>query len=107
VVSDRWRRGPRAARRRPRRAGTFAAGPGYPWPVVLAVAVVVTSVLAWLLSHRAGLLGLMFPVGYAGVCVLGVAMVRSETVVVPALGAAGGGRARAGDRGDRGGGHRK
>jgi hypothetical protein len=35
--------------------------------------------------HRAGLLGLMFPVGYLVVCMLGVAMVRAEAVAVPAL----------------------
>jgi hypothetical protein len=48
-------------------------------------AVVVTGLLAWLLLHRAGLLGLMWPVGYLVVCMLGVAMVRAEAVVVPAL----------------------
>ncbi|NMO91017.1 hypothetical protein HH311_14645 [Actinomycetospora sp. TBRC 11914] len=44
-----------------------------------------TGLLAWLLLHRAGLLGLMFPVGYLVVSMLGVAMVRAEAVVVPAL----------------------
>ncbi len=44
-----------------------------------------TGLLAWLLLHRAGLLGLMFPVGYLVVCMLGVAMVRAEAVAVPAL----------------------
>jgi hypothetical protein len=53
--------------------------------VVAVGAVVVTGLLAWLLLHRAGLLGLMFPVGYLVVCMLGVAMVRAEAVVVPAL----------------------
>jgi hypothetical protein len=48
-------------------------------------AVVVTGLLAWLLLHRAGLLGLMWPVGYLVVCMLGVAMVRAEAVAVPAL----------------------
>lgn len=60
-------------------------GPGYPWPVVTGGAVVVTGVLAWLLSHRAGLLGLVLPVGYVVVCVLAVAMVRVEGVVVATL----------------------
>jgi hypothetical protein len=49
--------------------------------------VVVTGLLAWLLLHRGGLLGLMFPVGYLVVCMLGVAMVRAEAVAVPALAA--------------------
>jgi hypothetical protein len=48
-------------------------------------ALAVTGVLAWLLLHRAGLLGLMFPIGYLVVCMLAVAMVRPEGVAVPAL----------------------
>ncbi len=63
----------------------FAVGPGYPWPVVAVGAVVVTGLLAWLLLHRAGVLGLLFPIGYLVVCVLGVAMSRAESVAVPAL----------------------
>ena len=70
---------------RPRQTGTFAVGPGYPWPLVALGAVVVTGLLAWLLMNRAGLLGLMFPIGYLVVCMLGVAMVRAEAVAVPAL----------------------
>jgi hypothetical protein len=48
--------------------------------------VIVTGLLAWLLLHRGGLLGLLFPVGYLVICMLGVAMVRAEAVAVPALG---------------------
>ena len=83
-MSDGWR-GSRPAGRRPRPVGRFAVGPGYPWPTVVVGAVVVTGVLAWLLSHRAGLLGFMFPVGYVVVCVLAVATVRPAAVLAAAL----------------------
>ena len=86
-MSDGWRgaRGRRPAAQGPRPVGRLAVGPGYPWPVIIGGAVVVTGVLAWLLSHLTGLLGLMFPVGYVAVCVLAVVMVRAEAVVVTAL----------------------
>lgn len=51
----------------------------------MAGAVIVTGLLAWLLQHRGGLLGMLFPIGYLVVCMLGVAMVRAEAVAVPAL----------------------
>lgn len=70
---------------RPRQAGRFAVGPGYPWPLVVAGALVVTALLAWLLGQRAGILGLLFPVGYLVVCVLAVCAVRADGVLVPAL----------------------
>lgn len=60
-------------------------GPGYPWPLVSAVALVVVVLLAWFLQHRAGLLGLLFPVGYLVVCVLAVCAARPDGLVVPAL----------------------
>lgn len=65
--------------------GTLTVGPGFGWPVVLPGAIVVTGLLTWLLVHRAGLLGLMFPVGYVAVCGLGVAMVRIESAAVAAF----------------------
>lgn len=60
-------------------------GPGYPWLVVGVGAVFVVGLLAWLLGHRAGLLGWMFPIGYLAVCLLAVAMVRAESVAAAAL----------------------
>lgn len=70
--------------RRPGRP-SLEIGPGYPWPVVAAGAVVLTGLLAWQLQHRAGLLGWVFPIGYLAVCLLAVAMVRAGSVAVPAL----------------------
>lgn len=60
-------------------------GPGHPWPLVSAAALVVVVLLAWFLQQRAGLLGLMFPVGYLVVSVLAVCAVRPDGLVVPAL----------------------
>ncbi|MEJ2869354.1 DUF6542 domain-containing protein [Actinomycetospora sp. OC33-EN08] len=70
---------------RPRQTGRFAIGPGYPWPLVSTAALVLTSLLAWFLQHRAGLVGLLFPVGYLVVCLLAVCAVRADGVLVPAL----------------------
>ncbi|MCD2190469.1 DUF6542 domain-containing protein [Actinomycetospora soli] len=78
--------GPRPARDpRPRQPGRFAVGPGFPWPLASAAALVLTTVLAWLLQDRSGLLGLFFPVGYLVVCLLAVCAVRVDGVLVPAL----------------------
>ncbi|WP_018333833.1 DUF6542 domain-containing protein [Actinomycetospora chiangmaiensis] len=70
---------------RPRQAGRFAVGPGFPWPLVVVGALVVTALLAWLVGQRAGILGFLFPVGYLVVCVLAVCAVRPDGVLVPAL----------------------
>jgi hypothetical protein len=70
---------------RPRQAGRFAVGPGFPWPLVVAASLVVTALLAWLLGLRGGILGLLFPVGYLVVSLLAVCAVRVDGVVVPAL----------------------
>lgn len=78
--------GPRpSVRPRPRRPGSFALGPGYPWPVVGVGAVLVTGLLAWLLEDRAGLAGWAFPLGYLAVCLLAVAMVRVGSVAAAGL----------------------
>lgn len=76
---------PPAAPARPRQSGRFAVGPGYPWPLVSGVALLVVVLLAWFLQSRAGLLGLLFPVGYLVVCVLAVCAARADGLVVPAL----------------------
>ncbi|WP_285592278.1 DUF6542 domain-containing protein [Actinomycetospora sp. NBRC 106378] len=69
----------------PRQAGRFAVGPGFPWPLVSAGALVATALLAWLLQNRAGILGLLFPVGYLVVSLVAVCAVRVDGVLVPAL----------------------
>ncbi|WP_433798911.1 DUF6542 domain-containing protein [Actinomycetospora sp. CA-084318] len=70
---------------RPRQAGRFAVGPGFPWPVASGAALVLTSLFAWFLQDRSGLLGLLFPVGYLVFCLLAVCAVRVDGVLVPAL----------------------
>ena len=70
---------------RERQAGRFAVGPGYPWPLVSVAALLVVALLAWFLLHRAGLLGLLFPVGYLVACVVAVCAARPDGLVVPAL----------------------
>ena len=76
---------PPPAPARPRQSGRFAVGPGYPWPLVSGVALLVVVLLAWFLQSRAGLLGLLFPVGYLVVSVLAVCAARADGLVVPAL----------------------
>ncbi|GLZ53735.1 hypothetical protein Acsp07_33520 [Actinomycetospora sp. NBRC 106378] len=44
-----------------------------------------TALLAWLLQNRAGILGLLFPVGYLVVSLVAVCAVRVDGVLVPAL----------------------
>ncbi|MDL5158459.1 DUF6542 domain-containing protein [Actinomycetospora termitidis] len=90
--SGSWSRGTRRpggegppAGGRPRQPGRFAVGPGFPWPLLSVAALVVTSLLAWFLQQRAGLLGLLFPVGYLVVCLLAVCAVRADGVLVPAV----------------------
>lgn len=60
-------------------------GPGHPWPLVSVAALLVVALLAFFLQHRAGLLGLLFPVGYLVVSVLAVCAARPDGLVVPAL----------------------
>lgn len=63
----------------------LALGPGWPWPLVSAAAVVVAILLAWLVLDLGGIGGLLFPAGFAVICVVAVCAARADQVYVPSV----------------------
>lgn len=63
----------------------LAIGPGWPWPVVSGAAAVAALLLAWLALDLGGLGGLLFPIGFAAICVVAVCTVHSDQLYVPSV----------------------
>ncbi len=64
--------------------GRLDLGPGWPWPMVFGLVVLLSALLAWFGAHRSGLLGELFPVGYSAACIAGACAVRRDGVLIPA-----------------------